>query len=278
VLTQSTGRLGSHDARRIVEESSGHEGADLYLHLDDPVTERALAYHDGMVERRATGEPLQYVLGRWGFRTLDLAVDGRVLIPRPETEQLVSVVLDEVDRRGGRDRTTVIGDLGTGSGAIGLSVCVERVRTEVWLTERSADAAALARANIAAQGRAGARVRLVEGWWFDALPADLVGVFDVIASNPPYVATGDELPAEVADWEPHQALFAGPDGLDDLRVIIGGAADWLAPGGAVVLELDPRQADEAARLAGAAGLIDVEIFDDLAGRPRCLRARHPGQG
>jgi len=275
LLTQSTGRLGSHDARRIVEEASGHEGAELYLHLDDGVTERSLAYHDDMAERRAAGEPLQYVLGRWAFRTLDLAVDRRVLIPRPETEQLVSVVLDEVDRRGGRDDGTVVADLGTGSGAIGLAVCVERPRTRVWLTERSADAAIIARANIAAQGRAGARVRLVEGSWFDALPAELRGGLDVIASNPPYVATTDELPAEVADWEPSDALFAGPDGLDDLRVIMSGVGGWLAPGGAVVVELDPRQADEVARLATLAELVDIAIFEDLARRPRILRARRP---
>jgi release factor glutamine methyltransferase len=273
LLTQSTGRLGSHDARRIVEEASGHEGAELYLHLEDPVTERSLAYFDGMVERRATGEPLQYVLGRWGFRTLDLAIDRRVLIPRPETEQVVSVVLDELDRRGGRDRPTLVADLGTGSGAIGLSVCVERLRSQVVLTERSPDAAALARANTAALGRAGARVRLLEGSWFDALPTDLAESFDVIAANPPYVCSTDLLPPEVADWEPHEALFAGPDGLDDLRVIIGGAPTWLAVGGGLVVELDPRQVDEAARLATVAGLVDVDVFPDLAGRPRALRAR-----
>jgi release factor glutamine methyltransferase len=273
LLTQSTGRLGSNDARRIVEEASGHEGAEMYLHLEDPVTERSLAYFDGMVERRAAGEPLQYVLGRWGFRTLDLAIDRRVLIPRPETEQVVSVVLDEVDRRGGRDQSTLVADLGTGSGAIGLSVCVERPRTHVWLTERSSDAAVVARANTAAQGRAGARVRIVEGWWFDALPAELAGTFDVIAANPPYVCTTDQLPPEVADWEPHDALFAGADGLDDLRVIIAGASTWLAPGGTLVVELDPRQVDDAARLATAAGLVDIDVFADLAGRPRALRAR-----
>jgi release factor glutamine methyltransferase len=169
----------------------------------------------------------------------------------------------------------VVADLGTGSGAIGLAVCVERPRTQVWLTERSADAAVIARANTAAQGRAGARVRLVEGSWFEALPVDLRGGLDVIASNPPYVASTDELPAEVADWEPNDALFAGPDGLDDLRVIVGGVLEWLAPGGAVVVELDPRQVDEVAQLASVAGLVDIEVFDDLAHRPRILRGRRP---
>ncbi len=273
LLAEAAGRVGTDDARRIVEEASGHEGAEMYLHLDDPVAARAVAYHDTMVERRAAGEPLQYVLGRWAFRSLDLAVDRRVLIPRPETEVVTSAVLDEVDRRGGRERAVRVVDLGTGSGAIGLSVCIERPRTEVWLTERSPDAAALARGNIASVGRAGARVRLVEGSWFEALPDELVGTIDVIASNPPYVSTTDALPAEVADWEPHVALFAGDDGLDDLRQIVAGSPRWLAPGGALVVELDPRQADVVTALAGEAGLVDVAVGNDLAGRVRWLRAR-----
>ncbi len=149
--------VGSPDAeaRWIVGEAAGHEGAALVAHLDDAATARALAYHDGMVSRRVEGEPIQYVLGRWGFRSLDLAVDTRALIPRPETEQVVEVALAELDRVGGRDRRTCVADLGTGTGAIALSVAIERPRTEVYATDVSSDALALARANLAGLGRAG---------------------------------------------------------------------------------------------------------------------------
>ena len=261
------------DARRVVEEASGAEGAELALVLGDAVTERGVARFDAMVARRCTGEPLQYVLGRWGFRTLDLMVDRRVLIPRPETEAVVEVALAELDALGGRERSTTVVDLGTGSGAIGLSVAVERVRSSVWLTDRSDEALEVARANLAGAGRAAARVRLAAGDWFAALPDALRGGVDLVVSNPPYVPDDAELPAVVADWEPTGALYAGADGTDDLRCILAGAGEWLDPLGAVVLELSPEQ---AAPLAGVAATLfgEVEVRADLSGRDRVLVARH----
>jgi release factor glutamine methyltransferase len=261
------------EARWIVEEASGHDGAALVPHLDDEVTERAIAYHDGLLRRRVAGEPLQYVLGRWGFRSLDLAVDRRALIPRPETEQVVEVALAELDRRGGSERPTRVVDLGTGSGAIALSIAVERVRCEVWASDLSSDALALAGANLAGIGRAGVRVRLVAGRWFAALPDELRATIDVVVSNPPYVRDDAPLPEAVSSWEPAMALRSGPDGLDDIRVLLSEAGEWLAPGGAVVIEIDPGQAADVVALARAAGLVDVEVFDDLSGRARTLRAR-----
>ena len=185
------------DARRLVERASGWEGADLVLHLDDVPTRRAMGFFDPMLERRLAGEPLQYVLGRWGFRTLDLLVDRRVLIPRPETEAVVDVAIDELRRIGGR---TVV-DLGTGSGAIGLSIAAEVVTAEVWAVDASAGAVDVARANTAGLGRAGTRVRVVQGDWYEALPVELRGAVDLVVSNPPYVGEGDDLPGEVRDWE-----------------------------------------------------------------------------
>jgi release factor glutamine methyltransferase len=272
-LADATAELGDPDGRWIVEEASGHAGADLLVHLDEPATERAVAHLDDMLARRRVGEPIQYVLGHWSFRTLDLVVDRRVLIPRPETEQVVEAALAELDRRGGRDRATVVADLGTGSGAIALSLCVERPRSTVWAVERSSAAAAVARVNIAGLGRSGARVRLVEGDWFEALPDDLAGRLDLVVSNPPYVTTAERLDPLVAAWEPAEALYAGADGLDDVRRLLGAAAGWLAPGGAIVVELDPRQADAAAELAEASALVDVTIGSDLSRRPRWVRAR-----
>src|SRR5688500_9147050 len=199
----------------MAERASGRTAAEQVAALDDPASARDVAFVDEMVRRRATGEPLQYVLGRWGFRTLDLLVDRRVLIPRPETEVVTGLAIDALASLG---RPAVAVDLGTGSGAIALSLAAERwPHVEVWATDASAAALSVARANLAGLGRRASVIRLVEGDWFAALPADLQGRVDVIVSNPPYVAADDALPREVADWEPTEALLSGADGLDDLR-------------------------------------------------------------
>lgn len=257
------------EARRIVEAASGHEGAAFALGLAELVTEKGIVRFDTMIERRLGGEPLQYVIGRWGFRTLDLAVDRRVLIPRPETETVVEVALCELDRVSGRR----VLDLGTGSGAIALSMAVERADIEVWAVERSADAAAVARANLTGIGQAATRVRLLEGSWFDPLESGLRGRFDLIVSNPPYVAASDPLPAVVADWEPTEALIPGPAGTEAIEHIITTAPQWLAPTGVMVIELAPHQAGWAVDAALAAGFAAAEISQDLAGRDRMLVAR-----
>jgi release factor glutamine methyltransferase len=262
----SSDGLDDIDARRIVERASGWEASDLARHLDDAPTERAVAHFDAMVARRAMGEPLQYVVGAWGFRTLDLLVDARVLIPRPETESVVQAAIDAVGAR--RPLTAV--DLGTGSGAIALSLAVE-LGAEVWATDESADALAVARANVA--GRGVTTLRLCEGDWYGALPSDLRGRVDLIVSNPPYVAAGDELPAVVRDWEPVDALVAGPTGLEDIERIVRDAPAWLARRGVLVVELAPHQADAVAQLARDAGFHTVDVRPDLAGRPRALVAR-----
>lgn len=225
-----------------------------------------------MVERRLSGEPLQYVLGSWGFRTLDLLVDRRVLIPRPETEWVVEVALGVLPE----DGDVVVVDLGTGSGAIGLSIAAERwPRARVWLTDDSADALAVARANLAGLGRVGTKVALHEGSWWSALPPALRGSLDLVVSNPPYVAPSDPLPAEVAEWEPASALVPGPTGLEALAEILGEAADWLRPGGWIVSEIGETQGAAVLELATAAGLVDVEVRPDLTRRDRMLVARRP---
>ncbi|HZQ26652.1 MAG TPA: peptide chain release factor N(5)-glutamine methyltransferase [Acidimicrobiales bacterium] len=272
LLDEATERLGSKtDARRIVERASGNDGADFWTGLDDAVTTRAVAFFDSMVERRATGEPLQYVLGSWGFRSLDLYVDRRVLIPRPETEQVVEVALAEL-RRLEAPKPLVV-DLGTGSGAIALAIASEVPTAKVWATDASADALAVARANLAGIGRAGARVRLEHGDWFDALPGLVQGRVDLVVSNPPYVADDDELPGEVADWEPAAALKSGPTGLEHVTLILEAAPLWLTRPAGVVLEIAPHQASEATRIAHDAGFTDVVVEPDLAGRARALVAR-----
>ncbi len=272
LLTDATRRLGSDiEARRIVERASGYEGGEYALGLGEPVPDRAHPFFDRLVDRRAAGEPLQYVLGSWGFRRLDLFVDRRVLIPRPETEMVVQVALAELSRLGPDPQVV---DLGTGSGAIALSIAVEAPRARVLATDRSADALDVAAANLAGIGTlAAGRVRLAEGDWFDAVPSMLRGRIQLVVSNPPYVAEGDELPEEVAAWEPADALRAGPEGLDDIERIVAGAPAWLARPGVLVVELSPPQGERATALAFAAGASSAEIRRDLSERDRMLVAR-----
>jgi len=255
----------AREATWIVERAAG----DPYrVVAEKPVTVRSHHHWRLMVERRETGEPLQYVLERWPFRTLELFIDRRVLIPRPETEVVVDAVLAEHARVGGP-----VVDLGTGSGAIALSVAAERPGTEVWGVERSPGALAVARANCTGLGRLARSVRLVEGSWFGGLPDELRGEVGVVASNPPYVPDGADLPADVEEWEPREALRAGDDGLEDIRSIVAEAPAWLAPGGALVVEHGDDQGAEVRVLAAGAGFTEVRTGQDLAGRDRFLVAR-----
>ncbi len=288
LLEETAQRLGAAgiesadiDARRIVERASGHEGADFHRALDQPATVRGVAALDSMMERRLDGEPLQYVVGRWGFRRLDLLVDRRALIPRPETEVVAGFAIDELDRlvtAGVAGRSPVVVDLGTGTGAIGLSVALETPGTEVWLTDVSTDTLAVARANLAGLGRLAVGVRVAEGSWFGALPDELAGRIDLVVSNPPYVRADEVLPSVVAAWEPRDALVAGSSGLEAYDVLIPGAADWLARHGSLVLEAASDQVDELVQRCERAGFVSVSPFTDLAGRSRGVVARrhhHP---
>lgn len=273
-LRSAVGEQADSDARRIVATAAGVGDAELFMVSDRPATERGVAHLDSMVARRMHGEPLQYVLGSWAFRTLDLMVDRRVLIPRPETEQVVEVALAELDRVGGRDRDVNVVDLGTGSGAIALSIAVERVRAQVFATDVSPGALEVATANVAGLGRPGARVRLLAGSWFEPLPEELRSTVDLIVSNPPYVATTIEIPDDVARWEPAGALWSGPDGLDDLRQLVDGAGEWLTDEGALVCEMSPEQADDLVALA-TPYFAEVRVAADLSGRDRTLVAARP---
>lgn len=275
-LDQRVGSTAATEARWLVEEVSGFDAAELIVQRDRPVSGRAAARLHELLERRRAGEPIQYVLGRWGFRSLDLFVDQRVLIPRPETETVVDHALAAVDRvasvRTVGDEAVRVVDLGTGSGAIALSVAAERTNTEVWATDTSADALAVARANLAGLGRPARRVRLASGHWFDALPDDLRGCIDLVVSNPPYIADHEALPDDVARWEPVGALRSGPTGLEALELIIDGSREWLSPEGSIVLELAPVQARELRAHAIGAGY-EATVEPDLVGRDRVLVAR-----
>ena len=261
------------DARRMVEAASGASPAEFDRVLAEPSTALTAARFHSMLERRSGGEPLQYVVGSWGFRTLDLMVDRRVLIPRPETEVVAGWAVDEVARlsaAAGSGREVVVVDLGTGSGAIALSVAVECPAARVFATDVSSDALAVASANLAGIGRAATRVSLHEGDWFVALPEALRGSVDVVVSNPPYIGSDEELPPVVADWEPPVALWSGPVGDEAVQHVIGGAAQWLRPGGALVLEVASHRAQESAGIAAEAGFAELRVEQDLAGLDRVV--------
>ena len=254
----------------------GSAPADYESVLDEQATQRAAAWFFSMLERRAAGEPLQYVVGSWSFRTLDLMVDRRVLIPRPETEVVAGWAVDEVASRSaapGRDREVIVADLGTGSGAIALSVAVECPAARVYATDVSAEALAVASANLAGIGRAATRVTLHEGDWFEALPGALKGSVDVVVSNPPYIGSGEELPPVVAEWEPAVALWSGPTGREAVEQVVGGASEWLRAGGALIMEVASHRAQESATLVSGAGFEDVRVERDLAGLERVVMGR-----
>ena len=266
------------DARRIVEAASGVPPAEFESVLDEPATPLTAARFHSMLERRSRGEPLQYVVGSWGFRTLDLMVDHRVLIPRPETEVVAGWVVDEVASRSaaaGRGCEVIVADLGTGSGAIALSVAVECPQARVFATDVSAEALVVASANLAGVGRAATRVSLHKGDWFEALPDALRGSVDVVVSNPPYIGTAEELPPVVADWEPPVALWSGPAGHEAVEQVIGGASQWLRRGGSLVLETASHRAQQTAQMVATAGFVDIRVELDLAGLERIVIGRLP---
>jgi release factor glutamine methyltransferase len=225
-----------------------------------------------MIENRNQGTPIQYVLGRWQFRNLELAVSPQALIPRPETEQLVDWALVAAQQS---PPLRLALDLGTGSGAIALSLATEVDNLEVWATELSPAAATLARANLAGiGGRAATRVRILDGSWFEPLSEHLRDSFDLIVANPPYLAHAEmaELDASVRDFEPHESLFSGPTGTEDLRLIVDEARSWLRKGGTLALEMSPWQTDELAKYMQSSGYQQVVVHTDLAGLQRSVTA------
>lgn len=273
LLAQTTEQLGdANEARWLCEHASGLDGAEFAAGLGEFATTAMVKSLEEMVRRRLAGEPLQYVMRRWAFRHLDVLIDERVLIPRPETEVLVDIALELVR---GVEAPRIV-DLGTGSGVIGLSLAGELYPKvgEVWLVDASAAALEVARANIAGVGRAGAVVRVAQGDWFAALPEELREHVDVVVANPPYIAEGDgEVEASVVHWEPHAALYSGADGLDAIRRIVADAPGWLREGGWLAMEIGYRQGD-AVRALFDSRWSSVAVKRDLAGRDRFVVAQY----
>ena len=265
------------EARWLCEHASGLDRVELDAARDEVVSQRCGVALRAMVARRLTGEPLQYVMKSWAFRYLDVLVDNRVLIPRPETEVVVQVALDLAREMISKTNSKLrVADLGTGSGVIGLSLASELPggSNEVWLTDLSADALEVARANLAGLGLINGDVRVAHGSWFAALPSELKNSFDLIVSNPPYIALYDpSVESSVLNHEPHLALFAGSDGLDAYREIISHADEWLVTDGWIVLEIGHQQGDAVRELLAQNSFKQIEIRKDLAGRDRIALAK-----
>lgn len=253
------------DARVLLQHVLGVEHAYLLAHAEQVLDPGTAAAFGALVERRRGGLPVAYLTGRREFYGRVFEVGSAVLIPRPETELLVELALERLPR----DAAARVLDLGTGSGCIAVSLALERPRLEVWAVERSVAALALASANAARLGAG--NVRCVRGAWYEPLGAQR---FDLIVSNPPYVAASDRHLSEGdLRFEPRQALSAGSDGLDAIRVIIAGAPAHLNSGGWLLLEHGYDQAPACAELLAAAGFDEVRDHPDLAGIPRAALGR-----
>jgi len=269
LLARATIRLrqaGVQDPRReavrILADLRGTSPGAVLSGQEQSVEPAEVVAYDRLIARRAAGEPLAYVTGLAGFRQLTLHADRRALIPRPETEGLVALLLERCS--GG-----VVADIGTGSGCIALSLAEEGRFQSVVGVDQSAGALALARENAALTGL---RVDLVRGDLTSAFAGECL---DAVISNPPYLAQAeyDSLDSSVRDWEPASALVSGDDGLRATRLLLADAFRAVRAGGWIGLEVDSNRAGESVRLALASGWEAAEILDDLYGRERYMLAR-----
>lgn len=253
------------DAELLLGHALGRDRAWLFAHAGDAVEAVEAERFAGLWRRRQTGEPVAYLTGRRGFWTLDLAVSPATLVPRPETELMVELALARLPA----DAPLRVADLGTGSGAIALAIASERPQAQVVATDASADALAVARAN-ADENRL-ANVGFRHGSWFAPLAGE---VFDLIASNPPYIAEGDpHLREGSLPHEPALALASGRDGLDAIREIVAAAPAHLRAGGWLLLEHGLEQGAAIRALLASAGFADIATETDLEGRDRVTLGR-----
>jgi release factor glutamine methyltransferase len=252
------------DAELLIADALGVDRMRLYLDLDKPLASAELVGIRARVSRRGQREPVAYIVGRKGFWTLDLAVDARVLVPRPETERLVELALEAL-----RDiEAPVLADVGCGSGCVALALAAERPDATVHAIDCSTDALTVARANGEALGAA-------VQWHVGDLLDPVEGPLDLVVSNPPYIpsATVANLMPEVTEYEPTLALDGGPDGLDVIRRLVAAAAARLRPGGKLLFEIGSDQGTEAkAIVEGHPEFSAVVVHPDYAKLDRVVEA------
>lgn len=269
LLSAARARIDALDAELLLAHVAGRGRGWLYAHGEAVLPGGQARAFEALVERRAQGEPVAYLLGSRGFWSLDLQVTPETLVPRPETERLVELALERIPSGIEVD----VADLGTGSGAVALALARERPRARVLATDASPGALAVAQAN--ARRLDLGNVRFARGDWWAAVGD---ARFDVVVSNPPYIAEDDPHLAEGdLPWEPRSALVSGPDGLDAIRAIARGAAVHLHSGGWLLLEHGRDQGPAVRAVLQDAGLDAVATATDLEGRDRvamgCLPAR-----
>ena len=265
VLEDAAARIDRIDAEYLLLHVLERSRTWLFMHSDEAIDDRALVAFDALLARRAAGEPVAYLLGHRGFWTLDLETTPATLIPRADTELLVELALAHLPI----NAPVNVADLGTGSGAIALAIAKERPRARVIATDASPAALEVARRNAVRNGIANVEWR--HGDWFAPLAPER---FDVIASDPPYIAAGDpHLAVGDLRFEPMSALASGTDGLDDIRRIIAGAPAHLVDGGWLLLEHGFDQGEDVRALLHAAGFADVETRQDVEQRDRVSRGR-----
>lgn len=258
-------RIEPADADLLLAHALQRSRSWLFAHAQAVVDGEAVRRFENLLERRAAGEPVAYLTGLQGFWTLDLAVTPATLIPRPETERLVELALERIPV----DAAARIADLGTGSGAIALAIAWERPRADVIATDASIEALDVARGNAARNGITNVEFR--EGDWLVPLTSE---TFDLIASNPPYIAVGDpHLDEGDLRFEPPSALASGTDGFDAIRSIVRAAPAHLRSGGWLLLEHGWEQGAVVRALLAEAGFVDVETACDLEGRDRVTLGR-----
>lgn len=270
-------QLPRAEARRLLASLTGQPLTWFMAHGDDPADPDTTTRFQALAERRRAGEPLAYLLGQQEFYGRPFTVSPAVLIPRADTETLVETALEQLLllRRQRRAVPLSLLELGTGSGIIAITLALEAPDTEVHAVERSPEALAMAQRNAKALGAH--RIHWHPGSWWQALASPRR--FDLIVSNPPYIAANDHhLQQGDLRFEPPQALAAGPDGLDDLRIIIGGAPTHLNPGGWLLLEHGYDQEAPVQALLRDAGFADVFTRRDLAGQPRVSGGQWLGDG
>jgi release factor glutamine methyltransferase len=265
-------RIGGDDARADAElllaHVLGRPRAWLYAHGEEALSPELASRYAALLQRRGEGEPIAYLVGRREFWSLDLEVTPATLVPRPETELLVELALERMPAPGGQR----VLDLGTGSGAIALAIARERPRAQVTAVDASAPALEVAQRNAARLGLS--RVRFARSDWFSAVRDDL---FDLVLSNPPYLAVDDpHLREGSLPFEPAQALASGPDGMDALRLICAQAPARLRPQGWLLFEHGLAQGEAARALLQGHGFAQVHTWRDLEGRERVSGGVRPG--
>lgn len=262
--TSDSARL---DAEMLLCRSINMPRSYLFAHPEDVLDELTIGRFDKLLQRRAEGEPMAYIMGIKEFWSLELLVSPATLVPRPETELLVELALREIPR----EANWQVLDLGTGCGAIAVAIASERLMCDITATDISADALAIAKENVRQANLA--NVICIEGDWTEPVAGRR---FNIIVSNPPYVGASDDALQALA-YEPMAALASGEDGLDAIRILASDCGALLEAEGLLIIEHGVEQKDDVASILAAQGWSDITCHNDLAGKPRVTATRRDGK-